>query len=288
MGEFMDSNYKLGLYEKAMPASLSWHDKLSAAKNSGFDYVEISIDETEGKLSRLLWTKEIYAKLHDIIAETGVPIGSVCLSAHRKYPLGSPDEAVREKSLEIMERALDLACELGARVIQLAGYDVYYEDSSGRTRGLFAESLRKAVDMASKYGVLLGFETMETPFMDTVEKAMKYVNLIDSPYLGVYPDIGNLQNAALIYGKPAYEDIITGKGHIVAAHLKETLPDRYREVPFSTGHTDYIGCITQLKKQDVKRYVGEFWYKGSALWRDDIKNAAVFLRNKLDAVWNRA
>lgn len=31
----------------------------------------------------------------------------------------------------------------------------------------------------------LGFETMETPFMDTVEKAMHYVKLVDSPYLGV-------------------------------------------------------------------------------------------------------
>ena len=44
----------------------------------------------------------------------------------------------------------------------------------------------------------LGFETMETPFMDTVEKSMEYVNKINSPYLGVYPDIGNLKNASLL------------------------------------------------------------------------------------------
>ena len=282
----MNSNYRLGLYEKAMPASLSWHEKLAVAKDSGFDYLEISIDETEEKLSRLFWTKEKSLGLRDAIEDTGVPVGSMCLSAHRKYPLGSLDKSKRVRSLEIMDRALTLAGEFGVRIIQLAGYDVYYEHENEETQEFFAENLQKAVDMASRCGVLLGFETMETTFMDTVEKAMHYVNMIGSPYLGVYPDIGNLQNAAVKYGKPAPDDIINGKGHIFAAHLKETLPNRYREVPFSTGHTDYVGCITQLKKQDVKRYVGEFWYKGSSSWKDDLKYASDFLHGKLDKVWD--
>jgi len=36
------SKYQLGLYEKAMPGSLSWVEKLQAAKEAGFDYVENS------------------------------------------------------------------------------------------------------------------------------------------------------------------------------------------------------------------------------------------------------
>ena len=36
--------YLLGLYEKAMPGWLTWAEKLQAAKNAGFDYVEMSID----------------------------------------------------------------------------------------------------------------------------------------------------------------------------------------------------------------------------------------------------
>ena len=41
--------YSLGLYEKAMPPELSWREKLETAKEAGYDYVEISIDETEEK-----------------------------------------------------------------------------------------------------------------------------------------------------------------------------------------------------------------------------------------------
>lgn len=39
--------YELGLYEKSMPGDLTWEEKLLNAKEAGFDYLEISIDETE-------------------------------------------------------------------------------------------------------------------------------------------------------------------------------------------------------------------------------------------------
>lgn len=47
------SDYLLGLYEKAMPNTLSVREKLFATKKAGFDFMEISIDETDEKLSRL-------------------------------------------------------------------------------------------------------------------------------------------------------------------------------------------------------------------------------------------
>ena len=37
--------YTLGLYEKAMPSDLTWKEKLETAKEAGYDFVEISIDE---------------------------------------------------------------------------------------------------------------------------------------------------------------------------------------------------------------------------------------------------
>ena len=35
--------YRLGLYEKAMPAGMSWETMLSAAGEAGFDFLEISL-----------------------------------------------------------------------------------------------------------------------------------------------------------------------------------------------------------------------------------------------------
>ena len=281
------NKYRLGLYEKSMPNTLTWKEKLMCAKACGFDYVEMSVDETDAKLSRLEWTKAKRKELVDTMYEVGVPISSICLSGHRKYPLGSSDKEVQKKSLEIMEKAIQLASDLGVRLIQLAGYDVYYEQGTEQTRADFEKNLKICVEMASKAGVNLGFETMETPFMDTVEKSMVYVDKTNSCYLGVYPDIGNLKNASLLYGNTVNEDLLKGKGHIFAAHLKETVPGKYREIPFGTGHSEFVENIKTLKNMGVNMYVGEFWYVGQENWKEDIQFANDFLRKKLESGYNK-
>ena len=266
---------------------LSWEEKLNLTKESGFDYLEMSIDETDAKLARLEWTKEERKAVVDAMWKTGVKINSICLSGHRKYPFGASDPNTQKRSLEIMQKAIDLASDLGVRLIQLAGYDVYYEQGNSKTRADFATNLNKAVLMAAKKGINLGFETMETPFMDTVGKSMYYVNMINSPYLGVYPDIGNLKNASLLYSNPVNNDIRVGQGHVFAAHLKETVPGKYREIPFGTGHTEYIENLQLLKAMGVRMFVGEFWYIGSESWKQDLKDASAFLRERLDSVFGQ-
>ena len=100
--------YLLGLYEKSMPGTLSWTEKLLAAKRAGFDYVEMSIDETEAKLTRLEMRAEELTELRAAMLSTGLPIRSICLSGHRKFPLGCPDPDKQKRSLEIMEKAIHL------------------------------------------------------------------------------------------------------------------------------------------------------------------------------------
>lgn len=268
----MNKQFEIGVYEKAMPNYLSWEEKLKVAKEVGYDYLEISIDETDEKLSRLDMTKEERKNLVDLMYKVGLPIRTMCLSGHRKYSFGSLDERTRERSMEIMEKALILACDLGIRIIQIAGYDVYYEETSEKTVELFEENLRKATDMASKYGVILAFETMETPFMDTVEKAMKYVDKINSPYLQVYPDIGNITNASKLYKHNVLEDLKKGKGHLASMHLKETVVGKYREISFGTGHVDFEKAIDNALNLGVRKFVTELWHTDDA-WLDSLKEA---------------
>ncbi len=274
--------YEIGLYEKAMPGDLSWREKLETAKELGYDFVELSVDETDAKLARLDMTREERLEILKIMNEVGVSFRSMCLSGHRKYPLGSANPATCARGMEIMEKAVQLAADLGIRIIQLAGYDVYYEDSTPETVARFGENLKKATMMAAKAGVMLGFETMETEFMNTVGKAMKYVELVNSPYLGVYPDSGNLKNAAVTYGTDVYEDIRSGAGHTVAMHLKETVPGKFREIHFGTGHVDFRKTIDTAWEIGVRRFVTEMWYVGQDNWKEDIREAHDMMSAILD------
>lgn len=274
--------YTLGLYEKSMPQELSWEEKLKEAKEAGFDFVEISIDETDDKLARLDMSKKERMELVKLMEEVALPIRTMCLSGHRKYPIGSSDPEICKRGMEIMEKAIQLADDLGIRIIQLAGYDVYYEKSTIETTERFYNNLKIATMMAAKAGVVLGFETMETEFMNTVNKAMDYVYLVDSMYLNVYPDIGNITNAACVYGTDVIQDLRFGAGHLVAVHLKETVPGKFREIPFGTGHVDFEALIHTAWEMGVRKFVAEFWYTGNPLWREDLAEAKAMMSQLLD------
>lgn len=274
--------YSLGLYEKALPSFLSWKEKLEFAKEAGFDYIEISIDETEEKLSRLDMSLAEVSVLLNIMQETGMPIRSLCLSGHRKYALGSSDPETEKRGLEIMLKALRFADSLGIRIIMLAGYDVYYEPSDVSTRVRFERNLHTCVEMAAKAGIMLAFETMETPFMDSVAKAMYYVEKINSPYLQVYPDIGNIMNSAIEERRDVLEDLRLSGGHIVALHLKESVPGKYRDMQYGQGHVDFPSAIATAWELGVRRYVTEFWYLGSDSWADEIVSANRYMTAILD------
>ena len=131
--------------------------------------------------------------------------------------------------------------------------------------------------------IILAFETMETLFMDTASKAMTYVIENDSPYLQIYPDLGNLTNASRISKISVEDDLRAAKGHIVAAHLKEIVEGKYREIPYGTGDTHYETGIRELKKQGVALFTGEFWYVGNPDWKADLIFANAYLRKKIEA-----
>ena len=252
--------YSLGLYEKAMP-ELSWPDKLRMALAAGYDFVEMSIDASEAKISRVYTDRAERRRLVEEMYDAGLRIGTLNDSALTKYALGDPDPEIRSRGLDIGLRSIGLAADLGARVVMIPGYDVYYKPHSAETEARFLESVRLLADRAAVEGVQLGFETMENDFMNTVEKGLHYVNLIGSNYLKLYPDIGNTTNACLRYGADPIADLRLGGSALTGLHLKETKPGIFRETPYGTGHVDFPAAVAAAWETGVRRYVTEFWYQ---------------------------
>lgn len=273
--------YQLGLYEKAFPNELSLSEKLSETGIAGFDFMELSIDESEEKQKRLRWTREDRKNLVNAMWLTNIKIKTMCLSGNRKYPIGSLDKEVRIAGVKLMNHAIELASDLGIRIIQVAGYDEYYNPSTERTRDYFLSNIRKITETASKNGVILAFETMETEFMNTVEKALQVVKDVNSPYLQIYPDIGNITNAAIKYGTSPLDDLGKGHGHIVAVHMKETIPGVFREVPFGSGHVNFAEAFDKCKSLGNNIFVAEFWHTSGSDWRHEIKAVNKFMRSKI-------
>lgn len=275
--------YEIGLYEKAMRNTLTWKEKLQCAKECGYDYLEISIDATEEKINRIYMDTEEKREIMEAIFDTGIPIGSISVSALTKYALGDPDQAVRDRGMEIAEKSIQLSSALGVRTVMIPGYDIYYGESTIETKRYFLENIRKIAEIAEREGILVGFETMENNFMNTTGKAVQYVNMVDSAYLKIYPDAGNITNAAVANRHDVCEDLSLGKGKLIALHLKETKPDVYREVPFLTGHVEFERIINTAWKLGVRRYVTELWDVGQPQWKEDICFANRSMKRLLNA-----
>ena len=257
----------IGIYEKATPKNFTWRERLAFAKELGFDFVEMSVDESDSRLARLDWTKKERLDVVQAIYETGIRIPSICFSGHRRYPLGSNDPKTEATSLEMMKKCIELAQDLGVRTIQLAGYDVYYEEKSPETRARFIKNLRKACDWAEEAQVILAIEIMDDPFLNSIEKYLAVEKEIDSPYLFVYPDTGNVS----AWHNDLWSEFYNGHKSLAALHLKDTYAvtenskGQFRDVPFGDGCVDWEAMFAILKKTNYNGpFLIEMWSENCA------------------------
>ncbi len=279
----------LGLYEKALPPLKNWHTLLEEVKTLGFVFMEMSIDESDARLKRLYWQKREITQVINAGKSVGIRIPSICLSCHRATPFGSARKTVRVQALNRMKRAITLADALGVRVIQLAGYDVYYEKAHAKSLEYFLEGLQKSVDYAAQAQVMLGMEIMDTQFMNSISKFLSLKSRIPSPWLGLYPDVGNVS----AWNENPSHEIIAGMPYILSVHLKDTYKPhadflgQFRDVPFGKGCVNFDAVFATLKHMCYQGpFVIEMWARGNiADARENIKKAKIWLLKKMKGAY---
>lgn len=276
-------DYFLGLYEKAMPDDLSLEEKLLTAKELGYDHMELCIDMNLERQKRLDWTKEERKYWANFTRDNGIPVRTFSLSAMRGCPLGICDDAMNEKAFVMLEKAAILATELGSRVILFNGYDVYDEPSTPETRARFVANLHKAAAIGEKYGIILGLENADKEICDSVAKTAYYTDQINSPYLKVFADTGNIANFALGDMDVATADLESGAGKIAAMHLKDSEIGEYRFTKYGEGHVDFARNIETIKNIHVRMFTAELFYYEGMDYKAEGKRVNEFLRSFLDA-----
>ena len=277
-------NLKLGIYEKAMPGGMGWGERLAAAAAAGFSFVEMSVDETDARLARLDWDGPQRRRFAAEAAGSPIGVPSMCLSAHRRFPLGSRDERIRAEARSVMRKAVHLALDTGIRTIQLAGYDVYYEEGGDDTRAWFLDGLHEAVELAAREQVMLAMEIMDHPLMRSI---VRYLNVYDdfrSPWFKLYPDLGNLS----AWGSDVCGELRLGIEHIVAIHLKDTLavapgfPGKFKGVPFGEGCVDFPAAFAALKGMGFKGpFLIEMWNEKADDPMEEIRRARRWILERM-------
>jgi L-ribulose-5-phosphate 3-epimerase len=222
----------MGLYEKALPTSWPWDRRLAAMADAGYSFAEISIDPSDERLARLHWPAGARADLRSAISASGVPILTMCLSALREYALGSRIAPTRARGMEIMRRAIDFSVDAGIRIVQVPGYDVFAEQpGDADTAARFMDGICQATEWAGQAGVMLGFENVDVPLSESILFCVEIMRRVNSVWFQLYPDLANAAAA----GYDPVAELPSCADHLVAVHVKDSLPRTIRGVPFETG-----------------------------------------------------
>lgn len=260
------------LYEKALkPQSFPrMFDDTARAGYSGF---EMSIDESDRRLERLLWDGGKRREVRQQAEHAGVRIQSLCFSAQRKYAMGSADPAIAQRSMELMERCIHLCSDMGIRTLQVAGYDVFYEDETPETMKRYVENLHRSTIWAEQLGVLLAIEPVENGVID-VAGALEIVDQIASPFLAVYPDNANM----ISLGIDPVPQFLLGKGRFPQMHIRDGRFGVYTGIPMGEGEADFLALFKAIDQIDYHGPITiEMWYQDGMDHRKAILHAREYL-----------
>lgn len=272
------ADISLGIYEKALPNSSSFNSLFTHAAHLGFSFIDISIDESAHRLDRLTLTYQQRRKIVDCAKEQHIIIGGICLSAHRKYALGSPIKEHEQKAIKILKETIDLAHDIGASTIQIAGYYTFYDPHDDESRERFINNLAQGVDYASQLGIILGIENVDGEDITNLYTLREILQTINSPWLQAYPDVGN----CAFNGDPKCNELKAVKGHIAALHVKDVKPGEPRHVPFGEGITDFDSAFSILSDMNFRgRVMLEMWNESNPNADKVCMQAKRFISHKL-------
>lgn len=159
--------------------------KMKALKEAGFGGVKM--------MSHM--SHEEVLKARD---ESGLAIPSVCGEKHWAKPLSAPNEKVRAEGFAALQQTFRDAKAYGADSILLVSGTVGKGKSYVEYWARFIAEIRKAIPLAEELGVKLSIENVWNNFITKEDEAARYLDAINSPWVGWHFDCGN----AIRYGNP--------------------------------------------------------------------------------------
>lgn len=239
-------------------------EKFYGAKAAGFEGVEIDspsdldLDEVKAAMS-----------------ETSLVVPGVVDSAHWEQCLSDPDLAVQAKGLAALEGALHDAKAVGATTVLLVPGVVNNNVSYGEVWTRSQEEIQKVIPLCKAVDVKIAIENVWNGFLMGPHEAARYIDEINSPYVGFYFDVGNIVR----YARPATCIEVLGP-RIMKLDVKEYSLKRMREedvwkgfdVKIGDGNCDWPAVGTALDNIGYSGWASAEVEGGDAARLKDIAN----------------
>ncbi len=269
---------------------------LREVRRIGFDAVELGLEVFGGDISQST-AQELRAQLEDAGLQCGVIRGGGGFT--------DPDIAVRSRKR--LEDAIRCASWIGASVVNttvpthlqdpdapgsFVGEPVSQGGSRTATEEDFertANNLREVAELAADHAVQISIEVHQHSIIDNSRSALRLLELVDRPIIGVNPDLGNIYWTYEIPEESCEHAIVALAPHAKYWHCKNLLrvhvPDVHRavfvQVPLPDGEIDYRFAITAMVKAGFDGYLAIEGIRFGDQFHRDAKSVA-YVRNVLN------
>lgn len=249
---------KLGYSMFSLSENIDLKDIFSNISLMKYDGVEPVLSE-KGYLNPSMREGEVL-EIKKMANANGLEIPSVGVwSLWDNNPV-SNDLSIRKKAVDIIERQLEFASILGANtILVIPGYThcgfaknpekVAYDVAYDRAYELFF----KLEKVAREYKVSIGIENVWNKFLLSPIEIKKFLDDINSEYVGAYFDVGNI----MYIGDPSDYIEILG-GHIKKIHISDYRVEQTglgAFVDIFAGDVDFFEVIKSLKKIGYDDYL---------------------------------
>jgi len=234
---------KKGLWMEMLPASTSYVERFTIARDAGFEVIQAPTEPDDRKAEEI-------KKAAD---EAKIRIDSVMNMDHWKYPLSSADATVVEKSLAGMRTSMRNAklwgCDAVLLVPAVVDPKTSYRDAWTRSQ----KQIRTLLPMAEELKVVIALEEVWNKFLLSPLEMARYIEEFHSPWIKAWFDVGNV----MFYGYPQDWIRTLGKS-IYKVHLKDfkRKENGYEWVNLGDGDVDWPA---------VRAAFAEIGYSGSAI-----------------------
>lgn len=186
-------------------------------------------------------------KLHSVI-ETGARF---LLDPRRKHQptLISPSADERQRRLDFLMRAIDIAVELESHAVSFwSGSAVDAGDYATHFQHL-RESCQKLCDYADKKQMRLAFEPEPGMLIDTMSRFAELQRALSHPYFGLTIDIGHLH----CQGETPIADYLhTWQDLLWNIHIEDMRQGIHDHLMFGEGEIDFVPVLRMLQKIDYQ------------------------------------
>jgi hexulose-6-phosphate isomerase len=165
---------------------------------------------------------------------TGLVIHGVSGGRHWRDTLSDPDPAVVDRGLAAIRQELEDCKAYGGTTVLLVPAvvtkTVSYRDAYSRSQA----NIRKLLPDAERHGIKIAIEEVWNRFLLSPTEFVRYIDELDSPWVGAYFDVGNVVE----YGFPQEWIRELGK-RILKIHIKEYAKENRFKYPLGEGEIEW-------------------------------------------------